>query len=250
MPEPLQDARDRALLAEAIMWDYEAAWLPPGMEVVDRPDLLMWRRTQGPFAQERWANRISYVRATPDRAEGIIDEALSFFGDGPFTWVVGPSTRPADLGNRLRRRGLVDEGDADLLTADLPLRGLRKAPDVKIVEVDSAELARTGLRLAHPGATDAELEAMTDDRLANIGRPGRRGGYLVAFLEGEPVANASYRYSADGRAVYLSGEETVERFRAEGSIRASSRIARTPPRSAAAATRRFGRVATPRYRSS
>ena len=207
---------DRALLAEAIMWDYEADWLPPGLEAVDRPDLLMWRRTQGPAAQARWANRISYVRTPIERVELVIDEVFAFFAGRQFTWVVGPSSRPVDLTSRLQARGLVDEGDGDLLTADLPITGLRSAPDIEIVEVENAELARVGLHLAHPTASAAELDALTQERVVYLEHPGHRGGYLVAFVAGEPVANAGYRYSADGRTVYLSGAETVERFRGRG----------------------------------
>src|SRR5205823_14093642 len=49
-----------------------------------------------------------------------------------------------------------------------------------------------------------------------LGVPGRRGGFLVAYLGDAPVANAGYRYSSDGRCVYLTGAETVEQFRGRG----------------------------------
>ena len=198
------------------MWDYEPDWLPRGMELVDRPDLLMWRRTGGPIAQQRWANRVSYVRTTGERVDRLIGEVFAFFGSQPFTWVVGLSSHPSDLADRLRRSGLVDEGDGDLLSAELPLGGLRTARDLEIVEVSDAKLVRISLDLSHPDASEAERAAMIEDRLEGLRRPGRLGGYLVAFLQGEPVANAGYRYSTDGRTVYLSGAETVARFRDRG----------------------------------
>lgn len=210
------DGTQRTLLAEAIMWDYEPDWLPRGMELVDRPDLLMWRRTGGPVAQERWANRASYVRTTTERVDRLIDEAFAFFGAQRFSWVVGPSSRPADVADRLRSRGLVDEGDGDLLTAELPLDGFRTGRDVEIVEAIDPKLVRISLDLAHPDASAAARAAMIEDRLVGLRRPGRLGGYLVAFLQGEPVANAGYRYSTDGRTVYLSGAETVAGFRGRG----------------------------------
>ncbi len=206
---------DRALRAEALLWDYERDFLPQGLEVVERDDLLMWRRATGPMSEQRWANRVAFVRTTPAGVDRIIDEALAFLGP-VFTWVVGPSTTPRDLPARLRERGLTDVGDGDLLTALLPVEGLRASADVSIVEVEGEPLARIGLRLAHPDAPAAELDVLLEERLVYLRHPRRRGGFLVAFVGGEPAANAGYRYSSDGATVYLNGAETVERFRRRG----------------------------------
>lgn len=35
---------ERALLAEAMMWDYERDFMPDDMEIVERDDLLVWKR--------------------------------------------------------------------------------------------------------------------------------------------------------------------------------------------------------------
>jgi hypothetical protein len=139
---------ERAFLAEAIMWDYELDFMPDGMEIVDRQDLLMWKRPTGPFAQRRWSNRVSYVRTTSDQVDRTIDEAFAFFGPVAFTWVVGPTSRPLDLSARLVTRDLVDVGDGDLLTAALPISGLRGNAELKIVEVDDEATTLIGLRLA------------------------------------------------------------------------------------------------------
>lgn len=210
------DDLDRHLLAERIMWDYEPDFAPSGMEVVERDDVLMWRRPHGPLAQQRWGNRVSYVRTSLARVETVIDEVLAFFNGLPFTWVVGPSSSPADLAGRLISRGLRDVGDGDLLTARLPIQGLHENANVEIVDVTDEPTARIGLTLAHPNAPPEEMEAMVRERWDYLRRPTRRGGYLVAFLAGTPVANAGYRYSGDGSAVYLTGAETVETYRGRG----------------------------------
>ena len=80
---------DRALRAEAMMWDYERDFMPPGLEVVERDELLMWRRASGPASEQRWANRVSFVRTRTSEVDRLIDEALSFFGSLPLTWIVG-----------------------------------------------------------------------------------------------------------------------------------------------------------------
>jgi len=87
-------SEERASLAEGIMWDYEPDFMPEGMEILDRKDLLMWKRPHGPLAQRRWSNRISYVRTTSDQIGRTIDEAFAFFGPVVFTWVVGPTSSP------------------------------------------------------------------------------------------------------------------------------------------------------------
>jgi len=206
---------DRALLAEAIMWDYEPDWIPPSLEVVERSDVLMWRRS-GPPARARWNNRVSWVRTAPAAVDRLIDEILEFFRDRPLSWVVGPTTAPADVGRRVAARGLTDTGDGDLLSAELPVTGLRSSADVRVEEVADARVAPIGMRLAHPDSTNQEIDAMVGERLAYLRHPGRRGGFLVAWIGDEPVANAGYRYSGDGRTVYLSGAETVERWRGRG----------------------------------
>lgn len=196
------------------MWDYEVT--PPGVEVVERGDLLMWRRIEGPRAQARWGNRVAWIRTSKAHVDQVIDEIFLFFADIPFTWVIGASSRPAGLVDIAARRGLTDVGDGNLLTGELPIHGLRRSPDVRIEEVVDERLARIGITLAHPTSSDDEVRAMVADRLAYLGHPARRGGFLVAFVGDEPVANAGYRYSADGRSVYLNGAETVDRWRGQG----------------------------------
>jgi GNAT superfamily N-acetyltransferase len=89
---------------------------------------------------------------------------------------------------------------------------------VRIVEVADAATARVGLQLAHHEG--AELESDVDERMEYLALATRRGGFLVAYIGGTPVANASYRYSADGRCVYLTGAETLESFRGRGVYKA------------------------------
>ena len=154
-------------------------------------------------------------RSSDDEAEAKIDELLEFFGDTPFNWHVGPSSTPADLEARLTRRGLTVTARPRMMTIDLPLeRDWPVNADVRVVEVEDADAARAGLRLAHHEG--GELERDLTERMAYLALPGRRGGFLVAYIGEAPVANASYRYSRDGRCIYLTGAETVETLRGRG----------------------------------
>ncbi len=195
---------------EAMLYDYEPEWRPPGIVDIDRPDLLAWKRPGWPI----WSSRVVYAKWTDRDADARIAEVLAFFGDTPFNWHVGPSSTPPDLIDQLRAHGLVVGARPRMMTATLPLAGAWHLASVRIVEIADEETARASLVLArHEGA---ELERALAERLAYVRLPSRRGGYLVAYLGDVPVANAGYRYSRDGRCLYLTGAETVAAYRGRG----------------------------------
>ena len=100
------------------------------------------------------------------------------------------------------------------MTAALPLQGEWRDAGVRIVDVADPDMARLSLELAHHSG--AELERSLEERMAYLALPGRRTHMLVAFLGDAPVANAAYRWSSDGRCMYLTGAETVEAYRGRG----------------------------------
>jgi GNAT superfamily N-acetyltransferase len=218
---------DDAVYPESMLFDYERDWVPPGLEQVERSDLMAWCRRGWPASH----SRVAYARWDESSVERGIDEALAFFGDQPFNWHVGPSSSPTDLGERLARRGLELVAAPRMMTVALPLSGdWRPREPVTIVEVHDERTARISLQLAHHN--DEELEQMLPDRLSYLATAGRRGGFLIAFIGDDAVGNAGYRYSADGACVYLTGAETVPEYRGRGVYKAL-----VASRSAAARTR-------------
>jgi GNAT superfamily N-acetyltransferase len=194
-----------------MLYDYEPEWRPSGMVELDRADVLAWKRPGWPVGY----SRVAYAKWTAGEAEARIDGVLAFFGDIAFNWHVGPSSAPHDLVDRLTTRGLIALARPRMMTIGLPLaEDWPIARDVRIAEVDNAETARVALRLAHHEGPDLERDVA--ERVAYLEMPGRRGGFLIAYLDGVPVANAGYRYSSDGRCVYLTGAETVAQFRRRG----------------------------------
>jgi GNAT superfamily N-acetyltransferase len=194
---------------EAMLYDYEAEWRPAGLVEIDRPDVVAWMQPGWPIGR----NRVAYAKWAAAHVDRRIDEILAFFADAPFMWHVGPSSTPPDLEPRLLAHGLVVGERPRLMTAALPLSGLREA-DVRIVEVVDRATARVGLSLAHHAGAD--LERDLKERMAYLSLPTRRSGWLVAFAGDAPVANAGYRFSADGRCLYLTGAETIESRRGRG----------------------------------
>jgi predicted GNAT family acetyltransferase len=194
-----------------MLYDYEPEWRPRDIVEIDRPDVLAWKRPGWP----PWASRVAYARWDEHSADRGIGEILRFFGDLPFNWHVGPSSSPADLAERLEQSGFVVAARPRMMTIGLPLPvSWPTSSDVSVKEVIDEQTARTSLVLARHHADD--LERSLAERLEYLDFPSRRGGYLIATIGGTPVANAGYRYSSDGRCVYLTGAETVDNFRGRG----------------------------------
>jgi len=195
-----------ALRCEAMLYDYEPEWRPTGIVELDQTDVLAWKRPGWPAG----FNRVAYAKWDERTAETRIEELFAFFGDAPFHWHVGPSSSPADLADRLIRRGLVVAARPRMMTIELPLpAGWPTNDAVRIAEVRDEAIARLSLELAHHNAND--IARMLPERMAYITAPWRRGAMMVAYVGDVPVANAAWRYSSDGRCVYLTGADRVSR---------------------------------------
>ena len=204
-------ADDLARYCEAMLYDYETEWSPDGLVEINREDVLAWKRPGWSIGN----SRVAYAKWAESEVDVRIDEVLAFFGETAFNWHVGPSSSPSDLVDRLVSHGLVLVAQPRMMTISLPLHdGWPLNSELRIVEVATPEMARISLQLAHHGP--AQIERDVAERMTYLGVPGRRGGFLVAYLGDQPVANAGYRYSSDGRCVYLTGAETVEQFRGRG----------------------------------
>jgi hypothetical protein len=199
-----------AQYCEAMLYDYEPEWRPEGTVELDRPDVLAWRRPGWPVGY----SRVAYAKWTEADADTRIEEMLAFFGETPFNWHVGPSSTPTDLEQRLVRHGLVVQERPRLMTARLPLGGAWRDAGVRIAEATDREASRLQLELAHH--TGEDLERSLNERMRYLDLAGRRTHFFIAFLGDLPVANAGYRWSSDGRCMYLVGAETVEAYRGRG----------------------------------
>lgn len=201
-------------MAEAILYDYDPRDLPTDLELMERPDLLMWSRP----SPGKWSSSVRRVRWDEDEAERRIDHVLSFFRerDRAFVWHVGPSSSPADLPLRLERRGLAREPETRLLIAQLPVEGFRADSDVRVVEArDPAEI-KAYLRFAHPDWTVDQVRRELPERIRFLDVYRGSAGFLLAYFGGELVANAAWRDSTDGHAVYLTGAGTKDEHRGRG----------------------------------
>lgn len=79
----------------------------PGVEVLEREDLLLWFRPSA--TRTPWTSGVLHHRWSASEAEHGIDEVLAFFAarDTSFSWHVPDDGQPTDLGERLERRAYI-----------------------------------------------------------------------------------------------------------------------------------------------
>jgi len=125
----------------------------------------------------------------------------------PFLWIVHPTATPADLVERLRRRGF-EEAEACpgmySVIADLP-EAQEPPPGIVICEVgvetdSNALLELVGWRWAVPPEALAKLPQVT--RAFAVGAPGSAVRSWLALREGVPVAKVLLHLAAGVAGVY------------------------------------------------
>lgn len=203
-------------MIEALLWDYEREWKPPGLELMEQADLLMWASaTSSPYS-----SRVVRAVFTDRSADDEISRVVEFFEKRgkPFTWWIGPSTRPLDLGARLAAYGFELKGRDDGLARAVERLDIPLTSGVTLEPVESEEQVREMVSIASAGfGHSADVaEAMVRERLSYLALPERRGGFLLARVSGMAAGYAGWRDSGDGRCVYLSGAATLEEYRGRG----------------------------------
>ncbi len=202
--------------------DGRVGWGTPSMAVLERP----YMRLVAKGWPDPWYNWVERVRLDPARVPGAIQEAREFFAgeEVPYSWWVGPSTLPADLGATLEAAGfaLLEEIEGLALRLPANLDGWPVNPLVRIVPVTDITTLRTALRLSDTfGRRDPVGFEQAVARFApQLGDPDycRLIGYLGNF----PVAEASVEFRHDGEVAYFSSGTTLPEFRGRGLYRTLS----------------------------
>jgi len=131
-----------------------------GATVYDEPHML-WFFSGLPF---HLANGIVNARFPEDRLEEILGERLRQFAANqvPMAWLIGPSTRPVDLGSHLQAHGwmLGDEAPGMAIELQTLDEAFSSAPSLTIERIYDAETLRTWLRVMTVGS-DIPEEGLT-----------------------------------------------------------------------------------------
>src|SRR5215471_18032896 len=141
---------------DALEINAQEAWISfaqaLGATVYDEPHML-WFFSGLPF---HLANGIVNARSPEDHLEEILDERLEQLAAKqiPMAWLIGPSTRPVDLGKRLQAHGWIlgDEAPGMAMELEALDESLSSSPSLTIERIHDADTLRTWLRVMTIGS--------------------------------------------------------------------------------------------------
>ncbi|HYO54751.1 GNAT family N-acetyltransferase [Archangium sp.] len=196
---------------EAPRW----AFLPlPDTQVIERPG---WLQLVTPSLRQGGLNEVAFSALDEKEADTVIDETLELYRrlGLRFRWNVGPDSRPADLAERLARRGLRQTEVQGMIrgTAAVPVDA---EGDVTVEEVGEHTVEEFSRTMAEGWEMDpAPIAAYNRTVLA---WPDRRHHLFLARYRGAPAGTAGL--VAFERSVYLLGGVVLPAFRGCGLYRA------------------------------
>lgn len=192
-----------------------AALVPlPDTQVIERPG---WWQLVTPSLARGGMNEVQCSELTDAEADATIDQTLAFYRglDIHFRWMVAPGAKPADLAERLERRGLQRSESLVMACATSSAIG-EDAPAITIEAVTLANVDDYTRVMAEGwGADAAALDPFHRKMLAD---PAGRNHLFLARREGAPAAVGSYM--ALERSAYLVGAVALASHRGRGLYRA------------------------------
>ncbi len=184
--------------------------------IVERPG---WYQVVTPSAPAYVLNEVVLSQVDEADAERVIDEVIAEYAAAgqPVKWCVGPWTRPADLGERLARRGFRGWGTRGMVCDTI--LDLGSPPAVTVEEVGEDDL-EAYLRVMMRGWSMPEAHVALERRMHLDAMRGtsRVAHFFVARAEGEPLGTAWLVHRGDYG--YLVGAQVLEHARGRGLYRA------------------------------
>jgi ribosomal protein S18 acetylase RimI-like enzyme len=178
---------------------------------------LIWFMTGLP---DSLLNAVLYAQILPDEIDAVLKSLKSQFDaqKTPFSWYIGPSTTPSNLGEHLRAHGLVyEEKIIGMATDLLKLNGnIPKPEGLTVVRVSDTDTLNRWVKALKTGfsLSDAFAEAMSYV-CTNFDLTDEEVNYhYLGLLNDEPVATTSLSLSNGVASIY--DVSTVPKARRQG----------------------------------
>jgi GNAT superfamily N-acetyltransferase len=178
----------------------------PDTQIIERQG---WLQIITPSFRDGGLNEVVFSAIDEAVADLTIDRTIEQYRrlGLQFRWTIGPGSRPADLGERLARRGLVQSWSRAMTRST---ESLEPTSGVTIREVSSASVDLFTKTLAEGWQMDpAPLEAYNRRVVEDA-----RYRLFVALVDREPAGAASVALLE--RSAYLIGAVVLPRFRRRG----------------------------------
>ena len=171
-----------------------------------------------------WATVVQRLRLPDDGLEEAVAEIRGLVRArrrSACTWEIAGSATPADLRERLLTLGCVPDREPHAVGM-----ALHAAPDwppspgVTARRIESLEELQTSIRIAAAAFETGrdELDDMLADAPRRLSAQGERGATYLAWVDGEPAAQAYAAYTPHG--LILFGGATLRSHRGRGAYRA------------------------------
>jgi GNAT superfamily N-acetyltransferase len=198
---------------EAIQWDYEEALVPESIHYIQNDDLVMIKNKKSTSV---YANKVVRYHRTIHEVKDVI----AYFEGSPLSWWVRSSSDSSELEKHLLTLGFQHydtyRGLAKKLTEEEAA-----ISDFTYREVNTEEDVQAHVEVAAKiwGYDDEAIQAAVTERASYLQFPERRGGYTIALDNNKPVGYSNYRYSKDGKVLYLNGAGVLPEDRGKGIYR-------------------------------
>jgi GNAT superfamily N-acetyltransferase len=200
----------------------------PGIEIVRTP---RYQITLQPDFPAPGPNSVSWVTCSPSDLAGLVEEVHSIVRPRrlPLMWVLGPDSRPRDLGVRLAEFGINPSArDPEVAVMVRSAAAVLEDRRVEGLEIRDALADSTTFQLAaqvatevfeaRPSAADPESLARLERRRLSA-RADRSRRHLLALVDGEPAASGGLTLFPPVAAT-LNGGSVRPKFRGRGVYRA------------------------------
>ncbi|WP_409250962.1 GNAT family N-acetyltransferase [Bacillus sp. SCS-153A] len=211
------DKQDVIKAIEAHHWDYEIEWIPSYIETIEEDGL---RAIKNPRIHNVLSNKVVELTADEDRPlQHRWGKLKEFFGEVPFSlWL--ESAQSKLLSPLLKDDGydIGDKYDGLAIMLNKFAEGGPLNKNIEYLEVESDEDIRRLVEVSSLiwGYPEDQEESLFNQRKSYITSPYRNGGYILALRNSQPVAYSNYRYSSDGKTMYMNGSGVLPEHRHQG----------------------------------
>lgn len=165
-----------------------------------------------------FANQVFHCQIPDAQVDNRIDEIISSFQghEVSMSWLLGPSSKPDDLGDRLIERGLLYQGSTPGMAIELAqLADSEISDSLEIIKVSSQELMNLALPILSEAYNMPEYYSrFLIDLYSSLGFDQERWSYYLALLDGEPVGTSCLFYGAGVAGIYSVA--TISSMRKKG----------------------------------